>query len=89
MQQTDLNDLVAYLARTSRLEYAEAARLLDEVLAFLDETPEEFVRRRHRALQAEGHSNNEIFERLTAELEQRRYRAPAFSIRQLRRIVYG
>jgi hypothetical protein len=88
-EQTDLDDLVSYLARTSRLETAEAARVLDEVLAFLDETPEQFVRRRHRALQAEGLGNAEIFERLTAELRRHRYRAPEFSQRQLRRIVYG
>jgi hypothetical protein len=88
-EQTDLDELIAYLARTSRLESDEAARLLEEVLTFLDETPEDFVRRRHRALQAEGRSNGEIFERLAMELERRRYRAPEYSLRQLRRIVYG
>lgn len=85
----DLDELTAYLARTSRLDDAEVQRLVGEVLAFLDETPEEFVRRRHRALQVEGRSNSEIFEQLAIELRQRRYRAPEFSPRQLRRIVYG
>ena len=82
-------DLVTYLVRTTRLSHAEAARLVDEVLAFLDERPGEFVSRRHRALQREGLPNSEIFLRLAAELERWRFRAPAYSERQLRRMIYG
>jgi len=82
-------DLVTYLVRTTRLSHAEAARLVDEVLAFLDERPAEFVSRRHRALQREGLPNSEIFLRLAAELERWRFRAPAYSERQLRRMIYG
>jgi hypothetical protein len=86
---SDLHELASYLARTSRLDVNEAQRLIEEVLAFLNETPEAFVRRRHRALQVEGRTNTEIFEQLGAELPQRRFQAPAYSQRQLRRIVYG
>ena len=82
-------ELVAYLERSTRLSRAEAVRLVAEVLAFLDERPEEFVSRRHRALQREGLSNSEIFLRLAAELERWRFRAPAYSERQLRRLIYG
>src|SRR5215469_8690644 len=85
----EFDDLVAYLVRTSRLSRAEAVRLVDDVLAFLNERPEEFVCRRHRALQSEGLSNCEIFARLAAELERWRFRAPAYSERQIRRIIYG
>jgi hypothetical protein len=85
----DLEELVAYLVRTSRLDRAQASRLVDEVLAALDETPEDFIRRRHRALQGEGLSNEAIFARIGAELAQRRFRAPAYTARQLRRIIYG
>ncbi|HEY1261838.1 MAG TPA: hypothetical protein VGF34_21520 [Stellaceae bacterium] len=88
-EPNELGELVAYLARTSRLSPAEAARLVGEVLSFLDERPEEFVCRRHRVLQADGLSNPEIFARLMAELRQWRFRAPAYSERQLRRIIYG
>jgi hypothetical protein len=63
--------------------------LVDQVLSFLDERPEEFVSRRHRALQGEGLSNSEIFARLAAELERWRFRAPAYSERQIRRMIYG
>jgi hypothetical protein len=85
----ELEDLIAYLVRTTRLTRAEARRFIGEVLSFLDERPEEFVCRRHRALKGEGLSNSEIFTRLTGELRYWRFRAPAYSERQLRRIVYG
>jgi hypothetical protein len=85
----ELADLVDYLVRTTRLSRAEAVRLIDEVLTFLDERPEEFVRRRHRALQSEGLSNHDIFVRLAAELDRWRFRAPPYSERQLRRMIYG
>lgn len=85
----ELEELLDYLARSSRLTRLEAARLVEEVLAFLDEQPEEFVCRRHRALQKEGLSNGAIFSRLTAELARLRFRAPAYTERQLRRIIYG
>ena len=86
---TEFEDLVTYLVRSTRLGHTEAARLIDEVLAYLDERPEEFVSRRHRALQGEGLSNSEIFVRLTAELQRWRFRAPQYSERQLRRMIYG
>jgi len=85
----EFEDLVIYLVRSTRLSRAEATRLVDEVLTFLDERPEEFVCRRHRALQGEGLSNSEIFGRLAAELTRWRFRAPEYSERQLRRIIYG
>jgi hypothetical protein len=85
----ELEELVNHLVRTSRLAPAEAAKLIDEVLSFLVEQPEEFVRRRHRALQLEGLANPEIFARLAAEMARWRFRAPAYSERQIRRIIYG
>ena len=88
-EPAEFEELIAYLVRTSRLSLAEAARLVDEVLSFLDEHPEEFVCRRHRILQAEGLSNDEIFSRLAAELKRWRFRAPEYSERQIRRIIYG
>ena len=85
----DLNELVEYLTRTSRLEPQEARRVIDEVLSFLIEEPQSFVRRRHLALQRQGLSNTAIFARLQAELAHRRFPAPAYTTRQLRRIIYG
>jgi hypothetical protein len=85
----DLRELIDYLARTSRLTSAESERLVSEVLSFLGETPEGFIRRRHNALQSEGLANDEIFERLAKEIAQRRFSAPAYTTRQIRRIIYG
>ena len=89
LDRSEFEDLVAYLARAGRLTRPEVERLVDEVLAYLDELPEEFVCRRHRSLQAEGLANGEIFRRIAAELPQRRFRAPAYTERQIRRIIYG
>jgi hypothetical protein len=85
----ELEELVSYLARSTRLTPEEGRRVLEEVLAFLHETPEAFVRRRHRALQADGLPNSAIYLRLTAELSARRFRAPAYTERQIRRMIYG
>ena len=85
----DLEQLVDYLTRTSRLERNEARRFLDDVLSLLVEPPEDFIRRRHLALQRRGLSNASIFEQLKTELGRRRFPAPAYTTRQLRRIIYG
>jgi hypothetical protein len=84
-----LEELVEYLARTTRLEQGQVRRLVEEVLSFLVEKPEEFVRRRHLELQRQGLGNEAIFAQIEAELAGRRFAAPVYSRRQLRRIVYG
>lgn len=87
--QTELAELVTYLVRSTRLTASEARRVVDEVLAYMDETAEDFIRRRHLALQSQGHSNADIFARLAVEVSQRRFRADELSERQIRRIIYG
>ena len=85
----ELEELVAYLTRSTPLSSQQARRIVEEVLTFLNETPEDFVRRRHRALQAQGLPNSAIYLRLAAELSARRFRAPPYTERQIRRIIYG
>jgi hypothetical protein len=85
----DLEELVNHLVRTSRLSPSEAARVVNEVLTHLAETPEAFIRRRHYALRQEGLSNPAIFERLCVEVSQWRFSAPHYTERQIRRIIYG
>ena len=80
---------MAHLVRTSELDAGRATRVISDVLAFLGELPEEFASRRHHELQGEGLSNNDIFARIAAELVQWRFRAPAYSERQIRRMIYG
>jgi hypothetical protein len=87
--QDEMGELVDYLARSSRLTPQEAARLVNEVLAFMSEAPEDFIRRRHLALQSQGLSNRAIYLQISDELAARRFRAPEYSERQIRRIIYG
>jgi hypothetical protein len=85
----ELEDLIAYLVRTSRLSAPEATRVVGEVLSYLADTPEAFIRRRHVALRSQGLSNDAIFVQLARELDRLRFRAPPLTARQIRRIIYG
>ncbi|GAA1903896.1 hypothetical protein GCM10009716_12300 [Streptomyces sodiiphilus] len=78
-----------HLVRSTPLGRGEAARVVLDVLAYFDETTEEFVRRRHRELQSGGLTNAGIFQRIAEELPHRAVAPPELSQRQLRRIVYG
>lgn len=82
-------ELLTHLAHTTPLSAGEAARVVAEVLAEFDEQAPAWVRRRHAELQAGGLRNPEILGRIAAELPARRFAAPRYSERQLRRIVYG
>lgn len=87
--QDPLDELLDHLTRSTPLSRGEASRVVMDVLAFFDETTEDWVRRRHRELQARGLTNPDIFERITQELPRRAVAPPQLSLRQLRRIVYG
>jgi hypothetical protein len=82
-------DLVDHLTRTTALSLGEAARVIDDVLAYFAEPAAAYVRRRHTELRGRGLTNDEIFYRIAAELPARRVAPPELSLRQLRRIVYG
>lgn len=75
--------------RSTPLARGEAARVVLDVVAYFDETAEEFVRRRHRELQGRGLTNPVIFRAIAEELPRRVVVPPRLSLRQLRRIVYG
>ena len=85
----DLGDLLTHLERVSRSGGGEVEKIVHETLAYFAETVEQFVARRHAELQAEELKNDAIFERIQAELRQRRFAAPELSARQIRRLVYG
>ena len=82
-------ELVERIATSTGLSPAEAARVIDDVVAFHAEPVEEFVRRRHAHLKTYGARNPEIFVRIADELAGRVVAAPPLTERQLRRIVYG
>ncbi len=83
------DDLVEYLISTCPLSLAEARRVVADVLGYFSEPAEDYVRRRHRELKARGLTNDLAFDQIATEMPQRRYAPPEFSLRQLRRIVYG
>jgi len=82
-------DLVRYLAASTGLPGPTAIRVVADVNAYYDETAEDFVRRRHGELRAQGCKNDEIWPRITAEVTNRRFKTAELTDRQLRRIVYG
>ena len=81
--------LVSHVVATTSLTPGEAARVIEDVIAFHAQTVEVYVRERHARLKATGAKNPEIFTRIAAELDRRVVAAPDLSERQLRRIVYG
>lgn len=87
----DVDELSAYLARTTRLDPIEARRAVLELLDLLSgETPEAYIVRRHRELKS-GRSvtNDVIFRQIAREIAERPFAAPAFTERQIRRLIYG
>ncbi len=81
--------LVAHVVATTSLTPGEAARVIDDVIAFHAQPVEVYVRDRHARLKTYGGKNPEIFARIAEELRERVVAAPELSERQLRRIVYG
>ena len=86
---TEHNELAHHLSETRGLAAEEVELLVLEVLNYFRESPEEFVRRRHRELQGAGFPNPEIFARISVEIPGRRFPARPVSMRQIRRMVYG
>ncbi|BBG00998.1 hypothetical protein C8E95_6215 [Pseudonocardia autotrophica] len=82
-------DLVRHVVATTGLPREVAARVVADVVAHFAETTEQFVRRKHRELQARGLRNDEIWPRIGAELGTRVVAPGEVSARRLRRIVYG
>ena len=82
-------ELVDRVAGSTGLTPAEAARVVEDVLAWYREPVEEYVRRRHAFHRLYGKRNPEIFALIAGELADRLVAAPPLSQRQLRRIIYG
>ena len=82
-------DLIERVAGSTGLTPAEAARVVEDVLAWYREPIEDYVRRRHAYPRLYGKHNPEIFELIADELAIRLVAAPRLSERQLRRIIYG
>lgn len=81
--------LVTHVVESTGLTPAEAARVIEDVVAFHTENVEAFVRRRHGELKTYGAKNPAIFAKIATELADRVVAAPDLTERQLRRLVYG
>lgn len=84
-----VSDVQQRLQSLLGLSRSQATRAVDEVLDSLGLEVDEYIARRHGELQAQGESNNEIFERIADELRVLRFKAPELSARQIRRRIYG
>jgi hypothetical protein len=82
-------DLIRYVTASTGLPPATAARVVADIVAYFDETVDEFVRRRHHEMRLRQFKNAQIWSAIAAEIQTRRFRPPVLSYRQLRRIVYG
>lgn len=89
MTERNHDDLIEHLCRNRALNRLEAEQLINEVVTYFQEPPDNFIRRRHRELQLQGQNNSAIFANLKTELQQRLFPAAIYSERQIRRIVYG
>ncbi len=89
MDDTHPQDLVRYMAASTGLDEATAARVVTDVVSYFGQTVEEFVKQRHGELRKLNKRNDEIWPQITAEVSTRRFRAEPPTERQLRRIVYS
>ena len=78
-----------HLLRVVDLSARDLDKVVGELLDHWSETMEDFVRRRHGALQKQGVPNRSAYGQIAHELSCRRVRAPRLSERQIRRIIYG
>jgi hypothetical protein len=79
----------AYLLETYDLEPAILDRLLSDVWAFTQDSPEVWIQKRHAQLQQAGKRNEESYAVIARELAAGRFAAPPLSARQIRRVIYG
>jgi hypothetical protein len=81
--------LLVHLERTAGLSRGESVRVVQDVVGWFTESPDAFVRRRHRELQRSGVANEAAFVAIVQELEGRPVPGPRLTTRQVRRIIYS
>ena len=64
-------------------------RLIADLWDLTASNPQEWIQARHARLQQGGLRNDEIWRTIQTELSQGRFAAPAYTIRQIRRLIYG
>jgi hypothetical protein len=89
MDDSNPQDLVRHVARSTGLDEATASRVVADVMAYFGQTVEEYVIQRHENLKSRNRRNDDIWPLIMDELEARRFKAGELSERKLRRMVYG
>lgn len=89
MPDPEITDLIKHLSRITVLSEAQSQQVVEEVLAYFNESVESFIRRRHRELQLQGLSNARIFTTIQEELSGRLFPAEKLTERKIRRVIYG
>ncbi|XOV84922.1 MAG: hypothetical protein ACFHXK_07305 [bacterium] len=90
MNPTLDKEFLDYLCNSTGLPRDVCTRLALDVLNEYGETLETFVKRRHTELKATTALKNDgIYERIAAEIPNRRFAADPLSTRQIRRLIYG
>jgi hypothetical protein len=77
------------LERLLGLAPPQAQRAVSETLDCFRQGVDEYIAERHRELQTQGMPNPAIYDAIAQELTALRFTAPALSVRQIRRRIYG
>lgn len=92
-QDTTSDDLESRLIRRlmdlTDLDEHQAQLVVAEIFDACSPSVDEFIQTRHAQLQRQGYRGQEIYAVIQAELSHWRFGAPALSIRQIRRRIYG
>lgn len=88
-QDLDNGELTRHLCQNYGFNSDAAEKLVSEIVSYFSQTAEDFIRQRHRELQNAGQTNNSVFRQIQSELEGRRFPAPQYTERQIRRVIYG
>jgi hypothetical protein len=77
------------LRQVTELSERDVPHVVDEIYDLFNVTLDGFVSARHDALQREGYRTDVIYRQILADLSEWRFAAPALSLRQIRRRIYG
>ncbi len=83
------SDFKEHLASAHRIPERDFDRIMEEVNSYYDISVNEYIQTRHQQLKSDGSKNEEIYQQILREIEERRFTAPRLTVRQVRRIIYG
>ncbi|MCP4688528.1 MAG: hypothetical protein GY859_10780 [Desulfobacterales bacterium] len=82
-------DFKNYMVSIHPISESDFERLVEDFNSYYDTDVKEYIRSRHFHLKKQGMANEDIYRKLEVEIENRRFKSPVFSTRQIRRIIYG